>query len=76
MQNTFVIIIDDESSAFLADQGVADPAPYVAKLIQQEKERQEREGLYAGSERAGTNAQDLSNRTPDASGYPQMKQAF
>jgi hypothetical protein len=69
VKNTFVIEIDEEASAFMADQGVTDPALYVQELLQKAM-RRDKHG------EAGSQAGAINNAAPDTSGYPEMKAPF
>lgn len=70
MQNTFVIILDDDAAAYLDRIGVTEPNTYLNELLRKEKARQERTGS------PGRNAARVAEDAPDTSGYPEMKGSF
>lgn len=74
MSKAIVVIIDDEAAAFLEQQGVNDPSAYVNNLLETEKDRISRE-KPSSNDRHETR-QEIIRSTPDASGYPELKQNF
>lgn len=72
---TFTIILDDDATVYLEQEGIRNTDAYLIQLLKEEKKRQEAKSGNKGKP-AKQDLDALISSTPDTSGYPEMESHF